>query len=857
MRYQIYILCALSIALCISCEATKHLQPGQYLIKSDARFRRTETVAEADTTKSGVRLGFVTWDILGKSTLDASFLSTSVKTVPNKRMLFVKTYLHLYNLGKTLQKYEYPLERYYKKLFPDGKLFDRVADFLVNTAGEKPILLDSAMLDRDVKNLETVYFSKGYFNPRIAYETPELKGPFGKKKVNVTFLIDEGFAYMIDSVEARVQDHGMRNVLKATQKYSLLQKGELFNEDNLANERLRLTTSMRNAGYFTFSPSMVTYTVDTIDRGTMVLPKDLSILKVHPVAIRINIEGKPHRFQVGEIRFLLKPSWSGTDSTEDFINRIRAEDLNEEQRRDMGLTHRILSDDIPITFLCYRHTYEDINLNILSYQVAFEEGKLIQIRNEKETQRKLQELGIFQFVTIKYEVNESDSTVDVIIEGKLAKKYQLKAGLEGFSQNSRNDALQQNLLPGAGGNLLFRDKKLFKGAEKFELSSFANISFYFPGEQTSIQTYFETGASGSLYFPRFLFPNIDNRRFSNFVPNTVFTASFNSQRRVEYDRTTFGVNWTYKWYHHPVDRKNHSSFTPLLIKFIQSDTTPEFSNTILGIPNESLRQLILLDFEPRFSSAMVYKFTHSTYGSKRNNVTWLLEPAGSIGGNIPYLIDRYFPVAGDTSFRDAKIRNLAYGQYLKLTAEFKMRIPVGRGEIVLRSYSGISQPWNHTTQVPFDARFFSGGTNSMRGWQSNTLGPGVFKRGSAIGSDDHLSFLVSPGGELIFETNAEIRIPLFSYFQAALFSDLGNVWYLPWSSFSSELGKLSTFTLKPGWDAGMGIRLDFSYFVFRADIAHQVYAPDKPGFVSKFFSEDIDGLPVRRIQFNFGIGYPF
>lgn len=812
-----------------------------------------------DSGKKGLKLGLSNWDILGKSTLDAEFLETSVRLKPNKRMIFFKSYLHLYNLGKTIERYEYPIERVYKKVFPDGKLFDKAADFLVNTAGEKPILLDSALLERDVKNLRSVYFSKGYFNPKVGYEVKEHKGRFNSKKVSVTYVIDEGWAYMIDSVYINAKDRGIRRALMATRKHSLLQKGELYNEEKLSNERVRITSGLRNAGYFTFAPSMISYEIDTMERGTFVRPKDASILRVRPVAVKVNIESEPHPFYIREIRFLIRPA-TESDDEEEFVNRIRAEDLTAEDRADIGLTNRILAPDVPMTFLCYRHTYEAINLNVLSYQVAFEEDQLIQLKHEKETQRKLQELGIFQFVTIKYEVSEFDSTVDVIIEGKLARKFQLKAGLEGFSQSSRNDALQQNVLPGVGGNLLFRDKKLFKGAERLELSAFSNISFYFPGEQSTIRTFFEVGASGSLYFPRFLFPFIDNRKFSKFVPNTIFTANFNTQRRVEYDRTTFGVNWTYKWYHHPVKRTNRSSLSPITVNFIQSDTTSEFSQTINGISNESLRQLILLDFEPRFSSGVVYKFTHSTYGTRKDRMTHLIEPTLTIGGNIPYLIDRLQLLPDDKSVDDGRLGNLAYGQFLKLTLEYRTKVKISQGELVFRSYTGIANPWNHTTQVPFDARFFAGGAGGqsvMRGWQSNTLGPGVFKRGAAVDANDDLSFLISPGGEFIFETNLEYRLPLFSYFQAALFSDLGNVWYLPWSSFSSDLGKLSTLTLKPGWDVGVGLRLDFSFFVFRVDAAHQLYAPDKPGFVSSFWSEEIDGLSVRRIQFNFGIGYPF
>src|SRR6185503_6902857 len=82
----------------------------------------------------------------GQSTVPSDLLSSSVKTHPNRRMIFPKTYLHIYNLGRSLQRYEYPPERWLRFFRPNNHIVDSIASFLVKTAGEPPVIIDSVQL---------------------------------------------------------------------------------------------------------------------------------------------------------------------------------------------------------------------------------------------------------------------------------------------------------------------------------------------------------------------------------------------------------------------------------------------------------------------------------------------------------------------------------------------------------------------------------------------------------------------------------------------------------------------------------------------------------------------------------------
>ncbi|MBK8472599.1 MAG: BamA/TamA family outer membrane protein [Sphingobacteriales bacterium] len=81
------------------------------------------------------------------------------------------------------------------------------------------------------------------------------------------------------------------------------------------------------------------------------------------------------------------------------------------------------------------------------------------------------------------------------------------------------------------------------------------------------------------------------------------------------------------------------------------------------------------------------------------------------------------------------------------------------------------------------------------------------------------------------ELNAEYRFNIFSVFKGAAFIDMGNVWTVVRPAEPSD--DLKRFNFGDFWGelglgAGLGLRLDFSYFVLRFDVATPLHNPSRP-----------------------------
>ena len=407
--------------------------------------------------------------------------------------------------------------------------------------------------------------------------------------------------------------------------------------------------------------------------------------------------------------------------------------------------------------------------------------------------------------------------------------------LQGFKFNLESSVNSTGLF-GVSPQVSYYHKNIFRGGEWLNLSFMGNFQFKFNDDVRSN----EFGVSASLSFPKF-FP-LPYRFFKGAIPRTDVNLTYNYQSRPEYTRNiisvTYGYNGNFK-------RRFFYQAYPLQMNVVRLfDLDEKFYKSLVNDP------FLLNAYQDHFdfgSGATLYYTTNPDNTPK-----------------TPHFYSRLqFDIAGNTlsAFKQLMEKN-ANGQGMIWNTPFSQFV---RGEITLsktwflgkkskqsiatRLQAGAGYAYGNSTSLPFEKHFYAGGSNSLRGWQARTVGPGTAPRDT--------SFVIpNQTGDMKLEANIEYRFDLFWKLAGALFIDAGNVWTL--KADDTEEGQQSLFSWKnfgssiaANW--GAGIRLDFGFLLLRVDMGLKVHDPARqqrwvnPG---EWFKGDNYAL-------HFGVGYPF
>lgn len=169
----------------------------------------------------------------------------------------------------------------------------------------------------------------------------------------------------------------------------------------------------------------------------------------------------------------------------------------------------------------------------------------------------------------------------------------------------------------------------------------------------------------------------------------------------------------------------------------------------------------------------------------------------------------FSPKRGMFTSLEADWSGLLFGadfQYLKATLEARRYFEI-MPEVVFaaRAKLGRIHPLSARRPIaPPEERFYAGGSSSVRGWQRQELGP-----------QDASNFPL--GGNSLFESSAELRIPIWQALGAVTFIDAGNVWQ------NADMFALDNLFYAAGWglryDTPIGpARLDFAWKLNRQDL---------------------------------------
>jgi outer membrane protein assembly factor BamA len=190
-----------------------------------------------------------------------------------------------------------------------------------------------------------------------------------------------------------------------------------------------------------------------------------------------------------------------------------------------------------------------------------------------------------------------------------------------------------------------------------------------------------------------------------------------------------------------------------------------------------------------------------------------------------------------------------FAQFVKGDFDYTRSLVIdNQNSIAWRIGGGIGYPYGNSKMLPFEKRYYSGGANSVRAWQVRELGPGGYVPHSA-------STFFNQSGDIKLDLNLEYRSHFFWKLEMAAFIDAGNIWTI--RNYEGQEGgtfRLNSFYKEIAIGYGLGLRIDFDYFLIRFDCGEKAYDPAKRGKDRWTF---LHPNLKENFAWHIAVGYPF
>ena len=804
---------------------------------------------------------------LNGKTKDQSQLKELLTQNTNSKILGIPLRLHLYNLSSSDIQGNY--ERWLNKKpnrsdrlkrLLSQKQFERLSEsffvsgihqFLQNV-GEEPVLVDSSAIKTNVNRLKLYHKNRGYFNVNIRYD----KNTKGKQKSQITYKIDTGEQYIIEDFDTNIASNVINQIYsKEDDSTSVVQIGSPFLVKNFSDERKRLTALFRNKGVYNFQESSISFDIlgDTTAVASDAKPRVKVLLNIDNPRGISNEEYSS--YTIGDINVYT-----------DF--QPAAENQNYASLEQEGSNF----------FYIEKMKYKP---ELLSPFIFLRKGEVYQEMNRTLTSRQLSSLNIFSYPSIEFIPNEETKELNTNIYLRPKSKYALSLDFDITHSNIRpiSTAFSSSIL----------SRNVFGQMANLGLSIRGSVGVLGDSGPTQTNTS-EFGADINLTFPRFWIPFTKKSLVSSEkLPKTLFSIGTNFQNNIGLDRQRFNTIFSYNW-QKGTNRKN---FELAKIEYVRNLNPANFfrvyANTfealdqianqiedqsqyqnlfetqgnqqVLTIPSganlfiEGVQNNdIVIDEKAvqevnrieerrsRLTENNLIVSTAYTFISAINGTTssddfrqfrFKLEAAGNLLNNF--------------SINKADVRQrlfgVAYSQYIKGELDYIKHFRFAENKhLAFRFFGGIAVPLGNAQNIPFVRSYFAGGSNDNRAWNAYGLGPGTTQSTNEF---NEANFKLN--------LNVEYRFPLFANLRGALFVDAGNIWnVLDNQQNESAIFKGFSSLRDTAIGSGLGLRFDFSYFIFRFDTGFKTYNPVRPPS-ERWFRD----LTWKEAVFNIGINYPF
>lgn len=729
--------------------------------------------------------------------LDVTEMLSYLRQHPNHKMLWsLKFRLGFYNLsGKDSTNW---WNKWMRKL------------------GEPPVIYNPELSKASIQQLSQYLANKGYFNSIVTVDSMVNEE---KKKIELTYNVEARERKLISNVNYEIPDSAVRDIVMTESSRFVATPGNPLSRELLEAQQAIITDALRDRGYYNFTKDCITFVADTTEGSS-----DVDLL------MKINLPKSSHR-TTEEVysKYIVRKVTVIAD----------AEKINAENPATAIGKDTVKYNGIEIHYADSRY----LRPSVIADNCFITPGEYYAQKEVERTYRAFSRLGILKFINISFQpaaAIDNDGILDAYIILTPGKSQTASIELEGT--NSEGDL-------GVAVGFSYSHRNIGKGSETFTgkiRGSYESISGNLDGLLHN--RYMEYSADLGISIPEFKAP-IYRRIRRRIQASTEANFSMSYQERPEYTRIISTAGFSYKW----VDfrRHNQHTFTPIDINYVYLPaSTNDFIDQIA--PDNPL---LRYSYEDHFIMRMGWRWYHSNkkdYAPWVNTIQHNLYTARvnvEIAGNLLFAISNIFAHRPNFHEDPYKVFGIHYSQYFKIEGDYSFLHRFDeRNSLALHVGVGVGVPYGNSEMLPFEKRFYGGGANGVRGWDVRTLGPGSYPGKNSV------SDFINQCGDIRLIMSAEYRAKLFWVLELGAFIDAGNIWTI--HNYSNQPGgifKFNQFYNQIAAAYGLGLRLDFNYFLLRFDIGMKAHNPAMGEIAWPLFHPNWH----RDSSFHFSIGYPF
>jgi len=699
-------------------------------------------------------------------------------------------------------------------------------NFIRNKLGQPPVLLKDATPEHTARLLEGETRNEGYFRSTVRQKVETKKT---SSVVHYNIVLYRPYR-LRNIVYPKGRDSTYAKIFRNLHEESLLDSNQRYDLNRMKAEQERIERKVENEGFYYFDDRYLLFEADSTVGKRKV---DLR-LRLKP-----DVPARARRiYRLEEIN--IYPDYALT------LDTVPA----------TGTAEAIKVDGY--NYIDRRHNFRP---SIITRVINLRKGDTYSREAQELTLSHLMGLGAFKFVNVKFEESPRQDSAMLVTRIYLTplKKKSLRADGQAVSKS--------NNFVGPGVSLSFTNRNFLRGAELFQIKLHSAYEYQISRQSAGSLNSFEAGFEASLTVPRFLTPIHIDYSSLRYLPKTQFKTGFNLQNRVSYFRlSSFNVGYGYNW--QETASKSHELF-PVDITFVRTDkTSPKFDSLLKANP------VLANSFENQFIVGTRYSFTLNTqikdntvqkYEVQRvRNHDFYLNVGVNVAGNLLHAVQSMAYPNHEGTYT---LFNSPYSQFVRGAIDVRHYWNFDeRNKLVTRLITGIGYAFDNSTTMPYIKQFSIGGSNSIRAFPARSIGPGTYDvrtvaKENNNNTNDNTRLFIDQRGDIKLEGNMEYRFDIIKALKGAVFVDAGNIWLIrPDTTRMGGEFKRKEFLKQIAVGTGLGLRVDFSFFVLRLDVAFPLRKPYLPEHERWVFREIDFGSSRWRsdnLVFNIAIGYPF